>query len=138
MINFIETVHGGQANRLLQSVLADLNEPIYLSGCRALGLIDKVVSGPLWRKLRESSVTMLEMSDVYCRLKAKFDSWSSDAHEVLEGNAVLGDGFIVHLDQVWDALVSPCTELDTMTLELLQRHNGYSLTIYLEANIIQR
>lgn len=41
MISFIETVHGVQANCLLQAVLADLKDPIYLSGCRALGLIDK-------------------------------------------------------------------------------------------------
>lgn len=48
MIKYIKNVHGRQANRLLQSVLADLNEPIYISGCRAFGLIDKIVTGPLW------------------------------------------------------------------------------------------
>ena len=44
---FIETVHGGQANCLLQAVLADLKNPVYTSGCRALGIIDKAVTGPL-------------------------------------------------------------------------------------------
>ena len=66
MVNFIETVHGGQANHLLQSVLADLKEPTYLSGCRALGLIDKLVSGPLWRKLQESDISVLKMGNLYC------------------------------------------------------------------------
>ena len=48
MIKFIQTVHGAQANRLLQAVLADLQDDMYISGCRALGLIDKAVTGPLW------------------------------------------------------------------------------------------
>ena len=37
MKRYIETVHGAQANRLLQAVLADLKDCTYISGCRALG-----------------------------------------------------------------------------------------------------
>ena len=119
MIKFIESVHGGQANRLLQAVLADLRNPVYIAGCRALGLIDKVVTGPLWRKLRESSVSVLEMSSVYCEMKSKFDSWSGDAHALIEGSAILEHANIVHVDEVWNALIEP-DATDTMTQELLQ------------------
>ena len=65
MIKYIQNVHGRHANRLLRSVAADLNEPMYtyISGCRALGLIDKIVTGPLRRKSVESSVSILEMSN---------------------------------------------------------------------------
>ena len=120
IINFIETVHGGQANRLLHSVLGDLKEPTYLSGCRALGLIDKLVSGPLWRKLQESDTSVLKMGNLYCDMKAKFDSWSCDAHAFLTGSDFLGDGFVFHLDdEVWKALVESNT-LDATTQELLQ------------------
>ena len=58
MITFIESVHGNHANRLLQAVLADLKNPVYMAGCRALGLIDKVVTGPLWRKLKDPSTSV--------------------------------------------------------------------------------
>ena len=51
MIKFIESVHGKEANRLLQPVLSDLKDPNNIAGCRALCLINKVVTGPLWRKL---------------------------------------------------------------------------------------
>ena len=51
MIQFIDEVHDVQTNRLLQSVRADLNNPVYIVGCRALGLLDKITTGPLWRKL---------------------------------------------------------------------------------------
>ena len=41
MIQFIDEIHGVQANRLLQSVRADLNNPVYIVGCRVLGLLDQ-------------------------------------------------------------------------------------------------
>ena len=103
-MNFIESVHGGQANHLLQAVLADLKDPMYIAGCRALGLIDKVVTGPLWRKLRESPILVLEIGSVYCELKTKFDSWSVDASAVIEGSAVLEHANIVRRDEVWSTL----------------------------------
>lgn len=52
MIKFIENFHGKEANRLLQAVLSDLKSPILFAGCRALGLVNKVVTGPLWRNHR--------------------------------------------------------------------------------------
>ena len=38
-------------NKLLKAVHSDLQIQSYLCGCRALGLINKFVTGPLWRLL---------------------------------------------------------------------------------------
>ena len=35
-------------NRLLRAVLADIQVPEFLAGCKALGLINKIVTGSLW------------------------------------------------------------------------------------------
>ena len=40
----------GTPNNLLQAVQEDLNEIKNIAGCRALGVIDKLVTGPYWRK----------------------------------------------------------------------------------------
>jgi hypothetical protein len=42
-------------NDLLKSVEFDINEKIYLAEIRALGIIDKIITGPLWhlQKLRK-------------------------------------------------------------------------------------
>ena len=119
MVRFIESAHGGQANRLLQAVLADLRDPVCIAGCRALGLIDKVVTGPLWRKLSESSVSVLEMGSVYTEMKAMFDSWSGDSHALIEGSATLKEASVMHFDEVWNALIES-NATDVMTQELLQ------------------
>ena len=105
MISFIETVHGNQANRLLQAVLADLKNPAYIAGCRALGLIDKLITGPLWRKLTESSISVLQMSKVYSELKSKFDMWKEGAGSLTKGEAFLDNAGDVHMDEVWEMLI---------------------------------
>lgn len=119
MIQFIESVHGKQANRLLECVLKDLKNPAFISGCRALGLIDKIVTGPLWRKLEESSTSVLKMGSTYCEIKDKFDTWSNDACALIEGSAVCIPGAEIHEDDVWNALIQS-NLTDTMTQELLQ------------------
>ena len=130
IMKFIETVHGGNANRLLKCVLADLCNPMYIAGCRALGLIDKMVTGPLWRKIQESSSSILGLGSTYCRMKEKFDVWSENSEELLEGNAVLEQDMVlyVHVDEVWDALLEP-HESDVMVQEVLQLiFRAFSLT----------
>ena len=83
MIEFLQKVHGKNANRLLESVLKDLMNPMLIAACRALGLIDKIVTGPLWRRLEESSISVLEMGYTYCQLKVKFDTWANDSSKLI-------------------------------------------------------
>ena len=45
----------GAKNQLLTAVLADLYEPVFRAGCKALGLINKFITGPLWRILERIS-----------------------------------------------------------------------------------
>ena len=119
MTDFIKSVHGSQSNRLLKAVKTDFEEPLHVAGCRALGLIDKIVTGPLWRQLQESASSILKMGDIYCKMKDKFDLWSDDPHGVVEGTAILVDGMIVHQDDVWSALCSS-NDTDVLTQEILQ------------------
>ena len=54
--HFFESVK--DENKLLQAVHSDLQIKYYLCGCRALGLINKFVTWPLWRLL-ESGIHIL-------------------------------------------------------------------------------
>ena len=49
-------------NQLLRVVNQDIEVPEYVAGCKALGLVNKIVTGPLWRVL-ESDVSILDMND---------------------------------------------------------------------------
>ena len=97
-------------------------------GCRALGLVDKVVTGPLWRKLRESSLSVLDMGTVYCEMKESFDSWSKDASDVIAGVALLKSADSLHKDEVW-SILTKSNENDLKTQEILQiLFNAFSVT----------
>ena len=100
MQKFIECVHGKEANCLLKAVLNDLKNPLYIAGCRAFGLIDKVVTGPLWKKIQDSSVSVLDMGPVYCKLLEKCDSCGLDARNFIEGSAIPETANRIHVDEV--------------------------------------
>ena len=74
---------------MLRAVYSDIQVPEYLAGCRALGLINKVVTGPLWRVLESPDISITDMNDYYQVLVSCVDEWSLDASKLLHGEAVL-------------------------------------------------
>lgn len=106
-------------NRLLRSVEADLCVPELIAGCKALGLIDKLVTGPLWRTLEDSSISILKMSDKYAEMERKFIAWSVDSSMLLIGDESLFGDTLVHRDEVLLQLLQP-SAYDVLTQEVLQ------------------
>lgn len=51
-------------SQLLKSVEADSKVDEYWAACRALGLVNKFITGPFWRLL-ESNTPILEMNEKY-------------------------------------------------------------------------
>lgn len=117
MIQYLSTSHGS-LNFLLQTVLSNLNVPQYIAGCRALGMIDKLVTGPLWRHLQLSTTSVLNMSDVYTVTKEKFEEWSRDAQAVMERREHLLSQHEKE-DEVYRMLFLSAED-DAMVQELLQ------------------
>ena len=54
----------GTPNRLLQAVLNDAESDLNMAGCKALGLIDKHMTGPLWH-IMGSSIHILDLPIYY-------------------------------------------------------------------------
>ena len=64
MLYYLTASHGA-LNLLLQAVLSDLKVPQYIAGRRALGIVDKLITSPLWRHLKLTTTSVLNMSDIY-------------------------------------------------------------------------
>lgn len=62
-------------NQLLRAVLADIQVPEYLAGCRALGLVNKCVTGPLWRILETPRISILQMNKYFLTLVTRLEQW---------------------------------------------------------------
>ena len=106
-------------NKLLRAVLADIQVPEFLAGCKALGLINKLVTGPLWRVIESKDVSILDMNTRYRHLLECFEKWSSDASDVVSGEAALFSDFRPTVDAIYDSLAKP-SDLDATVQEILQ------------------
>lgn len=106
-------------NQLLKAVFSDIQVPEFVAGCRALGLINKVITGPLWRVVESSDVTILEMNSYFGILIRKLDTWSQDASILLQGHAELYVDYPPNKDEIWNHLITP-TEFDHVTQEVLE------------------
>ena len=105
-------------NQLLRAVNEDIRVPEYVAGCKALGLINKIVTGPLWRVL-ESDVPILEMNNHFQTMVVQFDMWALDASDVVSGEAILFPDFPPSEDVIWQHLITP-SEHDSLVLVILQ------------------
>ena len=73
--HFFESVK--DENKLLKAVHSDLQIESYLRGCGALGLINRFVTGPLWRFL-ESGILILDVNKHYQKMSSQFFYLSAD------------------------------------------------------------
>ena len=119
MRSFLVDIHG-ESNQLLRAVKADLDVPELVAGCRALGLICKLVVSPLWAALEDKSLSVFDMSAIYSELVQKMEGWAMDATAVLEGSARPFKAASVDMtDTVLSKLIE-ANSSDACTLELLQ------------------
>ncbi|XP_065893139.1 uncharacterized protein [Dysidea avara] len=118
VINFFKEVWQ-TPNQLLKAVFSDIQVPEFVAGCRALGLINKIITGPFWRVVECSDVTILEMNSYFDTLIRKLDTWSQDASILLQGHAELYTDYPPKKDEIWNQLITP-TEFDYVTQEVLE------------------
>ena len=105
-------------NLLVSSVYNHLNNPLFLAGCRAFGIIDKICTGPLWRIIENTS-HILDLNDVWLDFKENVEKYSSDSSELLQGKNVYNN--FTNTDVVFESLFSvDDDELNVLTIEALQ------------------
>ena len=51
------------SNQLLRAVLSDVKVTEYQAGCKALGLINKMITCPLWCVLESQDISILDMNE---------------------------------------------------------------------------
>ena len=101
-------------NQLLKAVLADLLIPQYIAGCKALGIISKIVTAPLWRVLECKDVTILDMNERFRTLLTSLKNWSCDPTSVISGDAFAFDDFPPKEDDIYQSLFTKSTHDDTV------------------------
>ena len=115
---FLESIYGTR-NRLLQAVLADVKVKEYVAATRALGLINKMITVPLWRVIEDKSLGILDMNAKYTSMRDTLKTWSEDASVLLSGETFLFNDTLINRDIVFEKLVERSDD-DSITVEVLQ------------------
>ncbi|CAC5425668.1 unnamed protein product [Mytilus coruscus] len=78
-------------NRLFTAVNADLSILSFQAGARALGIVSKMVTGPMWRFMEENG-HVSELTPLYQQLYDAFTRLSTDASTLMKGEEfILGE-----------------------------------------------
>ena len=128
--NFLESL--SDQNSLLESIGFDINEPAFLAGARALGIIDKIITGPYWRLL-EKNGSIYDMNGHLLQMKLNMEAWSKDASPLLSGEPLFDETCVcIHKDQIYQSLMEPNTPLIDSLTQLALEVMMTSLLIILE------
>jgi E1A/CREB-binding protein len=119
--NFLDNIYG-TSNDLLKAVALDIKEGLYLAGAKALGLVSKFVSSPLWR-LIEAPGHILDMNIHFKTLVDFLDEASNDCLKIgqfITGISTPLNSETTDSDKVLQALIAD-HKLDEIVIPMLQQ-----------------
>uniref|UniRef100_A0A8W8L2R4 Uncharacterized protein n=1 Tax=Magallana gigas TaxID=29159 RepID=A0A8W8L2R4_MAGGI len=114
-----EFLEGNKDNKLLRAVAHDISVPEYVAGAKALGLISRHITGPLWSLLENKSIHILEMNENYLQSVNFVLDPSQSIEAVMTGDPlVFGNRTIVKRDAIYDSLIQPWDHDDKVVVYL--------------------
>ena len=112
MVTFLEN-SGSNINRLAKAVLNDLKQEFYVAGCKALGLVNKLITTPFWNLIESKNVTIFDLNDKYIELLQFFDNASQNLEKFMNGEILpFGSSTEVKKDKIYECLVNERHDLD--------------------------
>ena len=109
-------------NNLLKAVQEDLGSEVHLAELRALGIIDKLITGPFWRVVNLAS-NILELNTSLLQMKQSFESWCDDASPLLDGEPLFPESEVpIHKDAIYNAIFEATGDanFDALTQQALE------------------
>ena len=89
-------------NNLLKSVLHDIGTPHYVAGTKALGLVCRFITSPLWKLLENRDIHIFQMNTFYNELVAGIDTACNNIESFMKGEIRL---FVGHTTVKADAML---------------------------------
>ena len=102
-------------NQLLRAVLADLQDKTALAGCKALGLVSKLLMAPLWGLIENNDIAISEMGDYMEEILFNLNVSCNNVSDFMKGEVVLSSKteWSIKKDAVYWFLLQDNTDLDT-------------------------
>jgi E1A/CREB-binding protein len=97
-------------NNLLKAVAEDMSNVVNQAGIRALGIVNKIITGPYWRVL-EAKGNILDLTPYLYQMKLSFDRF--------EGEILFSD-ITIHKDEIYNELFRPTNDEVELTIQCLE------------------
>ena len=89
-----------------QWVLHDLEVPFFVAGCKALGLVCKLITTPLWHLIERKDITILQMNGFYLQLTTYLEQSALDVDLFMSGQSLpFGEDTHVKRDPIFEELI---------------------------------
>ena len=101
------------------AVHADIQQPVFLAGCKVLGLLNKLVTTPLWR-VTESDGHIIDLCDQYTKLHNFFSEClekDTTLFKFMKGEVSPFEDNLVNKDEVYDSLITE-TQNDEIAMSM--------------------
>ena len=109
-------------NNLLKAVFEDISNELFLAEVRALGIVDKFVTGPLWR-LIEAANNILSLYPHLFDLTKQLSQFCNDSSPIFQRSKTVFDDNVVehHRNILYKKLFEPTTDsFDILTQQCLK------------------
>ncbi|XP_069103061.1 putative leucine-rich repeat-containing protein DDB_G0290503 [Argopecten irradians] len=119
VLEYLSSGRTSKCNKLLTAIHNGCENERILSECRALGLVGKLICGPLWRLLEDQNTSFFEMNEHWLQLKVFLEQYQQHPEDLLKGNQTFR-GASIDKDEVYEKLIEPNAQYDKPTLEAIQ------------------
>ena len=121
--NFVGILKGGGGKGEMLNIIEQLlHSKVPLAGARALGIIKACITGPFQAAFDKMSNNILDMIPCCVQLRAAFQEFSADAHDLLNQPRSVFPDIEMHTDKMTEALYvnTRDQEMDALTLIAIQ------------------
>jgi len=118
ILDYLSSGRSSKNNKLIASIEKLVSNKILLAECRALGIISKLITGPLWRLLENPHISFFDMNDFWQVLVEKISEFSKDSSNLLLGQSIFQEEH-AEQDVVYQCLFEK-SEMDDLTVSALQ------------------
>lgn len=97
-----------------------VDQTLFMTECEVLGLISKIITGPLWRLIEKPDRHVLEMNGYYEMLLDFFYINSKDVNSFINCEVFPFDEDLTRKDKYFDCLKMQDDQIDTVAVQVAQ------------------
>ena len=121
ILEFIESGRCGASNKLIDRIAYSIKQPVVLAQCRALGVLSKLICGPIMRLLERTDLSYFDMNKHWKEIRLCLHESSINSESLLLHQKQYISDSVVTEDEIYETLFCKSEQsFENLTMEALQ------------------